>query len=210
MYQVMPGARLIAILRHPVDRAYSAYCYAVERLMENRSLEQAICDELKGVGYEPEDALQRDYLGHGQYARQLKKVYHFFSPEQVKVVIFEEMRQEPLKILRDIFRFIGVSEDFVPNMKVRNKTKGGFRSAVLAKLTYNHPSTEFARRLSRAMIPFSFRERIRRKLVAINRVERPRPEFPEHVRQLLMDYYRDEIVELESLLGRKVTAWLDR
>ncbi len=207
MHGVMPSARLIAILRNPVDRFFSAYSYAVERLLEDRDLEQAVRDELAGQEYAPEDALQRDYLAHGQYARQMKKVYQFFSPDQVKVVIFEELKHDPIKILRDIFQFVSVSESFMPNMAVKNQTKGGSRFRLITQITHGRPSSMLVRNLGRALIPFSLRTSIRRKLVAYNRINKQKLEFTESARKTLVDYYKNEVDEVEILLNREIIAW---
>ncbi len=207
MKQTMPNARLIAILRHPVQRAYSAYCHAVERLMEVRPLEQAIRDELQGIRYDPLDALRRDYLAHGQYAHQLKRIYKFFSSHQVKVVIFEEFKEEPLDVLRDVYRFIGVSDDFVPDLEIRNQTMGGFRSAMLTKIVHGRPSSSLVRKMGRSVIPFAARQYIRRGINKINHVERSKPVFSQCVKEIMMHFYEESIVELEVLLERRIALW---
>lgn len=207
MREIMPSSRLIAILRNPVDRAFSAYCHAVERVMEERLLEQAIDDELAGVAYKPEDARRRDYLAHGQYARQLRRICQYFNSEQIKVVIFEELKKEPLEVLQKIFQFADIRDDFVPDMQIKNKTKGGSRSKILAKILHRRPSSRVMRGLGRTLIPFSVRTNIRRKLVVINRIEQSKPDFPKITKRLLVNYYRNEITELESFLGRRIPSW---
>ncbi len=207
MYELMPSSRLLVILRNPVDRAFSAYCYAVERLMENRTFEHAIRVEIEGMKYPPEDALQRDYLAHGHYAQQLKNLYHFFSPAQVKVTIFEDLIQEPQKYLSEIFQFINVSEYVIPCVRTKNQTKGGYRSRLLAKLIHERPSSKVIRSIGRVIIPYSLRTGIRRKLVDINRVSKPKPEFHDHVLRLLENYYKEEVAELQSLLGKDIISW---
>lgn len=210
MYEIMPTACLIAILRDPVIRAYSAYTHAVERLMEERTLEQAIGEELKGMRYKPLDAAQRDYLAHGHYAKQLREVLRFFPQDRVKIVIFEEFRHEPQNVMTDIFHSLGVVENFVPDMTIRNETQGGYRSKWLAKLAYAYPSSQILRKFGKALIPFSVRTTIRNKLAAFNRVAAPKPEFPEAVRAILKEYYQKEITALENLLGRRIDIWHER
>ncbi len=207
MKQTMPNARLIAILREPVARAYSAYCYAVERLLESRSFEQAIEDELRDYRYEPRDGAQRDYLAHGYYARQLRTVFRYFSKEQVKVMLFEEFKREPLRVLDDLFSWLGVEQGFVPDMSIKNKTQGGARYKWLASLAQFRPANPIIRDIGKVLVPYSPRTTIRRKLVEWNRVPAPKPEFPDVLRQRLREYYQDEIADLERLLGMDVAAW---
>lgn len=210
MFRTMPDARLVAILRDPVQRGYSAYCHAVERLLEGRSLEQAIHDELSGgVHYAPEDALRRDYLAHGCYAAQLREIYRFFAPDRVHVVIFEELRQDPTRVLGELFRFVGVSEAFEPNMAVKNQTKGGYRFKWIASLIHARPASAWTRKIGKALLPYRLRTTLRRTLTSFNRVERPKPDFPEHVRLMMNEYYKGEIAELETMLGRRIEIWQD-
>lgn len=207
MQTIIPKAYLIAILREPLIRAYSAYTYAVERLMENRVFEQAINEELQGFTYEPSDALQRDYLGHGHYAQQLREVFHFFPKERVKIVFFENLKTNPTTELKAIFEFLGIKKDFIPNLTIRNETKGSHRSKWLTKLTYAKPASAKLRTLGKLLVPFSVRTSIRQKLAEFNRIEAPKPEFPDSTRKLLNQYYQKEIHELELLLESEIPSW---
>ena len=207
MHATMPEAKLIAILREPVARAYSAYVYAVERLLEPRSFEQAIGDELRGYRYEPRDGLQRDYLAHGHYARQLNAMFQYFPQEQVKVVLFEEFKREPLRVLHDLFLWLGVKQGFVPDMSIKNKTKGGARYKWLARFTGPKTNPSLIRRIGKALLPYSLRFSIRTRLAEWNRVPAPKPEFPNALRQRLREYYQDELSDLERLLRMDLTVW---
>lgn len=207
MQEVIPSAYLIAILREPVIRAYSAYTYAIERLMENRPFGQAISEELQGLVYEPTDALQRDYLGHGHYAQQLREVFQFFPRERVKIVFFENLKADPITELKAIFEFLDIKNDFIPDLSIRNETKGSHRSKWLTKLTYAKPSSEKLRKLGKLLVPFSIRTSIRQKLAEFNRIEAPKPEFPDDVRSLLQEHYKKEITALESLLDKEINVW---
>lgn len=203
MHEIMPSAKLLVILRNPVARAFSAYCYAIERGLENRSFEKAIDDEIMGVDYEPKDALQRDYLAHGLYAQQLIIIHRFFKSSKVKVVIFEELRSEPIRVMRDIFNFVGINENFEPNMDIKNKTKGGYHFKLLAKLVHSSPSSGVIRVLGRKLTSHSFRTKFRRILTNINRTEKQKPKLSDSSKKLLIEYYDGEIRGLESLLGKK-------
>ncbi len=207
LYETIPKAKLIAILRNPIDRAYSAYCYAVERLLENRSFEKAINDELAGCNYSWFDSMQKDYLKHGLYAQQLKSILKYFSKEQIFVIIFEEWKKEPIKIMRNLFKFLEIDENFIPVMKVKNVTKGGCRSKLISKLIYWQAPENIFGKFLKFIIPFKVRTSIRQKLAEFNRIESTKPLFPDTIRKLLREYYKNEIKELEEILGRKLTMW---
>ncbi len=207
LYKVIPNAKLIAILRNPVDRAYSAYCYAVERLLENRTFEQAIKEELEGYKYSWFDSMQKDYLRHGLYAQQLKAIFEYYPKKQLYIIIFEEWKKNPYKVMEEVFRFIGVDPNFMPVMRVKNVTKGRYRSRFIAKIIHWQAPENILGKFLKLIIPFRVRTSIRRKLVEINRVKAPKPDFPDSLRKFLKDYYRNEIKELEEILEQKLTEW---
>jgi len=206
MKEVIPEAKLVAILRNPIFRAYSAYCYAVECLRENRTLEEAISDELSGIKYSPGDGVHRDYLAHGHYAQQLEQIYRFFDRSQVKVIIFEQLKNNPSQIMEELFQFINV-KSFTPNMLIKNRTQGGYKSKLLANLLKGPPSSKVLRNTVRKVTPFSFRIYIRKKLKAINRKEYPKPLFDDSIREILYEYYQDEIYSLEKNIKVSIPEW---
>ncbi len=207
LYKVIPNAKLIAILRNPVDRAYSAYCHAVERLFEMRSFEQAIMEELEGCVYSSIDSMRKDYLRHGLYAQQLKSILKYYPKEQLFIIIFEEWKKKPKEIMKKVFEFIEVNPNFIPVMRVKNVTKGRYRSRLVAKIIHWRTPENILGDFLKLIIPFRVRTLIRQKLAEINRVKAQKPEFPDSIRKLLKDYYKNEIKELEEILGRKLMEW---
>ena len=91
---VLPDAKLVAILRNPVDRAISAYHWAVSNRREHRPMEEAFADAFHRLGAdEPQsdhdDArghLRRSYVRRGHYAEQLERWYRFYDPSRLLVV----------------------------------------------------------------------------------------------------------------------------
>jgi Sulfotransferase family len=129
----LPDVRLIAILRDPVQRAYSHYSMIVRRGSERRSFAQAIDETLRPRGLEqarrrPEEAT--GYVAWGEYGRILAGYLDVFAPEQLLVVFTDELEGAPVALMRRVHEFIGVSADFVaPNIDGRyfvGKPQRGF------------------------------------------------------------------------------------
>lgn len=120
-YDLLPDARLIAILRDPVERAISHYHHEVARGTETLPLEQALDaeqDRLHGTDlgrrsdspYRGLDPHQRySYLDRGQYAPQLRRWLAAYPREQLLVVFSAELFSRPKQVLPQILRHIGVS-----------------------------------------------------------------------------------------------------
>jgi hypothetical protein len=109
MAVTIPDARLLAILRDPVERAYSHYWMERARGRETRSFEAAVADELSSAGARP----CSDYLDRGRYARQLEEVTARF-PRRLEVLLFDDLRDRPHETYAGVCRFLGIDDRFVP------------------------------------------------------------------------------------------------
>jgi len=102
---LVPQARLIFVLRNPVDRAFSNYWYNVSRGAQNpkQSFEEAIASA---------DGYQR-YVSKGFYADQLATYWEHFVPSQIRVILSEDMRSDPYGELAATCRFLEIQDDLV-------------------------------------------------------------------------------------------------
>jgi hypothetical protein len=120
MAQIIPQARLIALLRNPVDRAYSQYHQRVKKGRETRSFEEAVAAEearLRSERYETlEDEHHGDnhenssYLSRGIYVDQLLRWSRFFSDEQMLVLKSEDFFERPQDALKLVLGFLGLPD----------------------------------------------------------------------------------------------------
>jgi len=100
IHECLPTARIIVILRDPVDRAYSAYRLLNEKF-KGMSFEEA-CKSPRG------EFLSRYSL----YADRLREVYEMFPEDRVKVLLYEDISAEPNRVLAEVYEFIGVDPRF--------------------------------------------------------------------------------------------------
>ncbi len=113
-----PDAKLIAVLRNPVDRAFSHYQHEVSLGRESLSFEDALDAEPERMRGEVERMLadpsyfshawwNYTYAARGRYAEQLERWYAEFPRDQVLVVISEELLEHPAGSYADVLRFLG-------------------------------------------------------------------------------------------------------
>lgn len=117
-----PETKLIVILRHPVERAYSAFLHLLRDEREPLGNFAALRVEEKRVQENWEHIWH--YRGMGFYAAQLGRYYRHFSPEQIRVYLYESLQREPLALIADILRFLGVDETFRLDISVRYNEPG--------------------------------------------------------------------------------------
>lgn len=202
IHQHIPDARLIAILRNPADRAYSAYTMLL------RDGREAIADFARALAAE-DLRVQANWepLWHYRrmslYYEQVKRYYDMFSASQIRVVLYDDFNTRPDEVMRDLFKFLDVDEAFEPDTSLRGNV-----SLVPKHLTYHtliaghHP----LKRVAKTLLPAEFRQRLKERLVSSN-LAKPAPLAPE-VRQQLVEVFRADILRLQELLGRDLSAWL--
>lgn len=129
--QTIPKLKLIAILRNPIDRAYSHYNMQVRNDYETLSFEEAIKAEEKRLAGEREKEASdehyisvhlRDhsYLERGIYVDQLKIWMHDIAKKQFLILTSEELDNNLTKVLDDIFEFLGIPKYNLKNLEKAN------------------------------------------------------------------------------------------
>ena len=129
--KTIPNVKLIVNLRNPVDRAYSAYNMMVREGYETRTFEDAINSELRRIELIKENNkletknpdfdnwVQFSYLRHGNYAEKLRTWMKLFPSEQFFIFSTDELNETPLKILNQLFKYLGTS-NFEVNVQERH------------------------------------------------------------------------------------------
>lgn len=123
---LLPDAKLIALLRDPVDRAYSQYLHDVRAGRHSLSFERTLRTN-------PDTS-----LGRGFYAEQLERYRGFMEAGQMQVYFFEDLVAEPLVVLRQVCDFLGLDE--LPPVDERARHSNAARPPLhmKARLLVNH------------------------------------------------------------------------
>jgi len=201
----LPDVKLIAILRQPVERAYSHYrMYRRNGSEPCSSFEQALADEPKRL----EDGWFRAVHQHlGYYHRHLKPYYEQFPRAQIRVYLFDDLKADPDGLMRDLFGFLGVDADFRPDMTIRFNQAGEIANPLL-RLAWS--TTRGLRSRVAPLVPVNLRGRlvswIAKRPVTAEVVRQP---LGEKTRLTLLGAYRDDIRQLSELIGRDLSHWLE-
>jgi hypothetical protein len=212
-----PAARVIIMLRNPVDQAYSHFC--ARRLSGTFARGQEHLRSFEEVRAEPErrrgralppgappDPLKARYLLYTDFARYAEHVERYlraFGRSRVHVVWFEQLAAEPAAAFRDVCLFLGVDPTFRPDLTVRYRSRRP-RLAPAVKVLAAPP--ELLRRIGRRLLPSGLRR------LFLERLWRwaapgPRPLDPT-TRRTLQEVFRPDIRRLETLLDRDLRHWL--
>ena len=131
MKKILPDVKLVAILRNPVDRAYSQYNHSVRLNAETLSFEKAIESEegrcarekermIRDPNFVPKHYRSHSYLSRGIYADQLEGWFRHYGRERFLILTTEDMRKNTQRTIDQAFDFLGVSSFQVENPRDLN------------------------------------------------------------------------------------------
>ena len=201
IHQAVPHARIIMILRDPIERAYSNYLM----FTKYGGIKSSFYDELMR-DYKSQEKLygaSQLYIEFGMYYEQVKRYFDIFGREQVKVIIFEEFIQHIEQTVNEVLAFLGVNYT-VSSVREQYNPYSVPRSP-LSRLVFAFFRWLRARNIKfykiLALLPDSLVESAPEKIL-FKRAQKPKIE-PEAVK-FLQEIYRDDVRKLESLLGRSL------
>ena len=206
--QHIPNAKLIVILRNPVERAYSSFLHLVRGGREPLTdFAQALREEETRI-YDNWEPLWH-YKQMGFYYVQLRRYYDSFDREQIGVYLYEDFENDPVGVLKDIFRLLNVNEAFVPDVSSRHGMSGVPRNkAVRAMnkfLIKSHPTKS----VLKPVLPEELRRRVVTRMVNILRNRYlTKPQLSPNLRSELTAAYREDVVRLQGLIRRDLSEWL--
>lgn len=196
----LPDARVIAVFRNPVDRAYARWVARSRDGLERRDFAQVVRDER-------EQPLVRDvafhtYLSSGCCSHVLETYLEHFPREHIRVHLYEDLARDPVGVLQDLYAFLGVDGTFVADTERRLNRSGGTVENRLLRGMWTR--TALARAALRPYLPRGARDRV---FGLVTRTLVPRPLDPD-LRAQLVELYRPEILRLGELLDRDLSSWL--
>lgn len=198
--QYIPDAKLIVNLRQPAERAFSAFSHYRRDGLE-------LCPDF-AVALAQERQGQRDnwaygtYLQSGFYFAALKRYLEHFDRQQLHISLLEDLRDDAPGLIGDLFEFIGVDRSFQPDTSHRHNVSGTIRNPVLRFLWTR------SGRLRSALRPL-FGERFRHAASEWMIRDLEKLTFDPTLRAELTEYYRQDIEQLQDLLQRDLSHWLN-
>lgn len=196
-----PGAKLIALLRNPVDRVFSRYVARHRDGLEHTPTFEELVERESREPVQREDA-HASYLPGGMTSHFLQTYFDVFPRENIAIWFYEDFASDTGRVMREISRFLGVREDFPFDVsRIHNRGGGRIKNRMIGKIW---AASEPLRRSLRPLLPRKFRDRAFRKVTADTERVSVRPE----TRQRLVEIYREDIAQLGRMTGRDLSAWL--
>jgi Sulfotransferase family len=201
---VVPDAKLIAIIRDPVDRAYSNWTHLRSDGLEPEADFAHACaleEQRVSRGWAP---FWR-YQGLGRYGEQFQHLFRYFPREQVYVLRYRKLIDHPSHTLDNIARFLGVEPGLVGVIPPSNTSAWAGPGKVNDSLRLAMQAGAVA---GGYLPPQWWRLAQRPLLAALHRGTGLRPALAAEVRRGLVGGFRADVALLERLLGESFQDWL--
>jgi len=160
LQELNPEARLVVMLRDPVERAFSSHQYLLNRGFETET------DFRAALAAEPERIRLGwhhlwHYAGMSHYADALDHLFQAFGREQVHVCFYDDFDADPASVLAGLHGFLELDPHRPEEEVARVNASGQERSRAVAGLMHAAARNGPLRAVVRTVVPFGLRERIR-------------------------------------------------
>ena len=203
-----PEARVVVMLRNPVDRAYSQYLYRQTYARYDESFEDMCAREDERIAKGGRERLEYGCIDRSRYAPQIREILAHFPREQLYVIVFERfIRDQPGEFNR-LLAWLDLPPLAVE--PVRENVGGSVRNVGLARLLY-HPGYRSVRGVVGSLLPGGMRQRVFGAVAAANaRESTPEERTPldRTLRRRLLETLTADIREVEALTGTDLELWL--
>ena len=194
-----PGAKIIMVLRNPVDRAFAQHLHTLSVAKAPMSFREHVDMALASTSTKIGEFYP--FLEFGFYGQQLRRYYDWFPRERVRVFLYETYLRDPGSLLREIFRFLNVDETFVPDMSERHMESRvprwfGVNQWLRRSGLWQSANRRLGADLRRTLRPMVFRPRAG---MALDPADQAR----------MVELYRADIMDLASLVGKDLSSWLE-
>jgi hypothetical protein len=202
---VGPEVKFIFMLRNPMDRAYSHYLMSLGRGQEDKDFMSAIQHEQDRVKQSVLHEIRFKYIGRGRYFQQIQWYLEKFTPGNMKFIIFEDFIREKEKTIDAILEFIGL-EKVALDYSLKSNAATEPRNRWLRDLLRRPMQIK---KMLGPLVPREYKN----KLVSSIEKRNSKPLTANKAlpialkKQLYEQYYKEDISQLEILLGRPLTQW---
>jgi hypothetical protein len=192
MRAIVPEARIVCSIRHPVDRAYSDYLMYLRR--RGREFDPGRELTAAATWARPDSR----WMQVSRYHPQLERYFDAFPRERIHVLLFDDIRRGAIEATQAVYRFVDVDPSFVPDLGTPHAPGGVPAVPLLEGLLSKAASL-------RPWVPTTAAKWVRRMRA---KTLRKAPALPSGLRSELTAHFRDDIRRTSELIGRDLDHWL--
>jgi hypothetical protein len=201
LFKFNPDAKLVMILRQPVERAYSHYLMNLREWWDSESsfieaLERDFASRVKGWG------ISQLYVELGLYSEQVSRYLQRFPESQIKICLYEDFKSDPVRFIKELCTFLEIAP-FAPSAQYVPELENAAALPKYKILGAYLPILNVLKRNIGAIMPGEARRWIKNMMLSKNTVPKLRNEEFEQA----LKYFSDDILKLSALIKRDLQSW---
>lgn len=208
--------KFIFILRNPIDRLYSHYWYIKGLGDENLALKEAVMDDKNDepkITSHHKNGRYKHYFQYGLYGKWLSKFYEAFEANQIKIIIFEEFKENPLQTLNSCFDFLGLDAiESIPALHSNEtillkypKFYSGFQDLTKGRIKLIKPLNKFVPKPIKSFL----KKDVSKMIVENTKTSKSYPILSESDRKWVSSLYENDFKLLKKVTGKDFYLWKD-
>ena len=192
-----PNAKIIIMLRNPIERAFSHYLMDYRLGLISDSFENIIAKKSK---HKNAHLFYQQYIEVSKYATQIQRYLDFFEKENILFIDYEDFKKNVSKTVDQVYNFLNISTEFVADINTKHNTFIMPKNKII-RLIY---SFVFLRKILTILFPIYLVKHIRVLLFKSDK----KPELLKETRSLLKKIFNDDIKKLEEVLAKNYSKWI--
>ena len=192
-----PEAKIIIMLRNPIDRAFSHYLMDYRLGLVSDSFEDII--DHKSVN-KNEKLFYQQYIELSEYASQIKRYLDVFNNTKILFIEYEDLKMDVTSIIKKTYLFLGVNQFYDPDLTKKHNTYTMPKNSII-RFVY---SFVILRNIASLFLPKNLVNRIRVVLFKNDK----KPVLLEKTRSRLAQYFTNDITTLTKMLNKDFSRWI--
>ena len=192
-----PNAKIIIMLRNPIERAFSHYLMDYRLGLISDSFENIIAKKSK---HKNAHLFYQQYIEVSKYSNQIQRYLDFFEKDSILFIDYEDLKINVSKTVDQVYNFLHISTEFAADINTKHNTFTMPKNKVI-RLIY---SFVFLRKILTFLFPIYLVKNIRVLLFKSDK----KPELLKETRSLLKRIFNDDIKNLEEVLSKDYSKWI--
>ena len=192
-----PNAKIIIMLRNPIERAFSHYLMDYRLGLVSDSFENIITKKSK---HKNAHLFYQQYIEVSKYTKQIQRYLNFFEKENILFIDYEDFKNNVSKTVDQVYDFLNISTEFAADINTKYNT---FTMPKNKGIRFIY-SFVFLRKILTFFLPIYLVKNIRAFLFKADK----KPELLKETRSQLSIIFNNDIKKLDEVLGKNYSKWI--
>ncbi|UZD23863.1 sulfotransferase family protein [Algoriphagus halophytocola] len=192
-----PDAKIIIVLREPVSRGYSHYLMDKKLGLVNLSYSDIVN---RSIVHNNMDLYYQQYVGLGFYYEQIKRYLNVFGEDKVKIFLFEDLTSDLPNVMKGIYKFLGVSQEFKAKTEVSHNSYVQPKNKFIGRLYGNRILRKFLKQIVGEKTEY---------IKSLILKKGKKPDLSEDLKLNLKLLYSENLTKTSKLINKDLSKWLE-